>query len=160
MAFYKNLGLNTKKLFGLGWRDIALLAEAWLLLTWVDLVISLLPYRYWSRWLQGPPQVEQDFRDGRSEQGAARIIRLSEAAARNHPRAMNCLRRCFSQQHLLRRRHMSSQIHIGVRKTVAGLEAHAWLSSQGRVLNDTPDVGHRYAELQAGQWASISRFVS
>ena len=162
MASYKKLRVNTKKLLGLRGRDVALLAEAWLLLAWVDLVVSLLPYRYWSRWLQkaGPMRVSKSNSESSREQEVARIIQLSEAAARNHLRPMNCLRRCFVQQGLLRRRKVLSRMHIGVRKTSNGLEAHAWLSSQERVLNDTPDVGHRYAELQAEQWASISRFVS
>ncbi|MBK9470000.1 MAG: lasso peptide biosynthesis protein [Gammaproteobacteria bacterium] len=39
------------------------------------------------------------------------------------------------------------------------LEAHAWLSWQGRVLNDAADVSKRYAELQTEQWDRISRFI-
>ena len=162
MAFCKKLGINARKLFALGWRDLVLLVEAWILLAWVDLLISGLPYKYWSYWLQEPVGAvpEPGPVDRHREQNVSRVIQLSEAAARNHLRPMNCLRRCFVQQRLLKRRDVASDLHIGVRKTAGGLEAHAWLSSQGRVLNDTPDVSQRYAQLQTAQWANISRFVS
>lgn len=73
---------------------------------------------------------------------------------------MNCLRRCLAQQLLLRRRQVGSDMHIGVRRTAKGLEVHAWLTSQGRVLNDERDVGERYSQLQSEQWQSISHFIS
>ena len=160
MASCKKLRVNAKKLLGLGLRDITLLLEAWLLLAWVDFVISVLPYRYWSHWLKGATKAGQDFAAKGREKDIAGIIQLSEAAARNHLRPMNCLRRCLAQQRLLRRRQVSSHMHIGVRKTAKGLEAHAWLTSQGQVLNDEPNVGDRYSQLQSEQWQSISHFIS
>ncbi len=159
MVSCKKLRVNAKKLLGLGWRDVTLLLEAWLLLAWVDFVISVLPYRYWSHWLKVATRAGQDFAVSGREKDIAGIIQLSEAAARNHLRSMNCLRRCLAQQRLLRRRQVGSHMHIGVRKTAKGLEAHAWLTSQGRVLNDEPDVGEHYSALQAEQWASINRFL-
>ena len=63
------------------------------------------------------------------------------------------------KQRLLRRRHVTSRIHIGVRKGETAMEAHAWLSWQGRVLNDSADVSKRYAELQNEQWGRINRFI-
>jgi hypothetical protein len=71
---------------------------------------------------------------------------------------MNCLRRTLAQQKILRRRGLHSNLHIGVRMSDNNLEAHAWLSWQGGVQNDSADVGERYAELQSEQWGSITRF--
>lgn len=103
--------------------------------------------------------MQQTAANPRGEQRVAHIIHLSESAARHHLRPMNCLRRSLTQQRLLRRRHLSSNLHIGVRTGESALEAHAWLSWQGKVLNDTPDVGEHYAELQAEQWGSVGRFT-
>jgi len=145
---------------------MAVLTEAWLTLAWVDLVISFTPYRRWRHWLQlqAPELAQQDAAiesavNESMQRRVEHIIRLSETAARNHVRTMNCLRRTLAQQRLLRRRHLTSRIHIGVRKGETALEAHAWLSWQGRVLNDAADVSKRYAELQTEQWDGISRFI-
>lgn len=161
MVSSKKMATKTQKLLRLKGGDIVLLVEAWLILSWVDLVMNLLPYSRWSHWLQGPnprPLEKSSLNFGIDAQ-VARIIRLSEIAARHHIRPMNCLRRTFAQQRLLRHHHLQSDIHIGVRRAENGLEAHAWLSTQGQVINDAPDVSQGYAELEANQWAKIARFI-
>jgi len=123
--------------------ELLQLAEAWLTLAWVDLGIRLLPFRYWRRWL-----VQSDADSSPSDiPRSAMLISAAERAARHHLVPMNCLRRSLAQQRLLRRRNIPSRLHIGVRKGDQGLEAHAWLSSGHRILNDAPDVTERYAEL-------------
>ena len=166
MAWCKRQAARARKLARLAWRDMLLLTEAWLTLVWVDLVISFTPYRRWRHWLQlqAPELAQRDVANACAvnesmQRRAEHIIRLSEVAARNHLRTMNCLRRTLAQQRLLSRRHVATRVHIGVRKSESTLEAHAWLSAQSSVLNDTADVGNRYAELQADQWGRISRFI-
>ncbi|MFV0276388.1 MAG: lasso peptide biosynthesis B2 protein [Parahaliea sp.] len=130
-----------------------ILAEAWLTLLWVDLVISLLPYSRWRGWLVQPlAPVDVPAAADDNALDLEGIARLCAAAARHHLRPMNCLRRTLALRRMLRRRRLDAQVHIGVRRKAAVLEAHAWLSWRGRVLNDSADVEQRYAELQADQW--------
>jgi hypothetical protein len=122
---------------------LLLFVEAWLTVTYVDMVIRLRSFRHWRHWLKSEA--------GTLVPGAsARLfpcVRAVDRAARYHPLPINCLRRSLALQRMLQRRKLPSHLHIGVRKGKNGLEAHAWLSSGGRILNDTPDVVERYAEL-------------
>lgn len=158
MVWCRKLRAKLQALVKLEWRDILLLIEAWLMLAWVDLVISLVPYKYWRGWLLAPQLVQQQS-IAYNPNAVDHIIHVAESAARNHLRPMNCLRRTLAQQKLLRRRDVQGSLSIGVRKVGEVLEAHAWLCWQGRVLNDAPDVAKRYAELQLDQWQTIHRFV-
>lgn len=77
----------------------------------------------------------------------ADLVRISEIAARNHLIVVNCLRRCLSQQELLARRGFFSRLHVGVRRTHQSIEAHCWLSWQGKIINDSLDNVALYQEL-------------
>ncbi len=132
---------------GIGVLDLAVFVEAWLELAWLDLVIRRLPYRYWRHWLD----VREKGREPQRPHRVQSLVTAVERAARHHRAPMNCLRRSLALQRLLRRRGIGSRLHLGVRQGAAGLEAHAWVSSRGRVLNDTPDAGQRYAELAAAE---------
>ena len=123
--------------------DLLLFVEAWLLLARIDLTIRLRPYRRWRHWLKE----EELGSDSPPLQRIPPLVTAVERAARHHYAPMNCLRRSVALQHLLLRRGIGSRLHLGVRRGSEGLEAHAWLSSNGRILNDTPDAGTRYAEL-------------
>jgi len=126
-----------------GARELALFTEAWLLLGWIDLVIRLLPYRRWRHWLdEGEPE-----RRPPEAQPVPPLVTAVERAARRHWSPMNCLRRSLALRRLLRRRGIGSRLHLGVRRGDGGLEAHAWVSCGGQVLNDTPEVDRNYAEL-------------
>ena len=128
---------------GAGPRDLLLFTEAWLTLALTDLGIRLLPYSRWRGWLvaDAGPEVPPDHR------GAAACALAIERAARRHLLPQNCLRRTLALRRMLLRRGCRNHLHIGVRAGEKGLEAHAWLSAGGRILNDHPDVVERYAEL-------------
>lgn len=128
--------------------DLALLTEAWWRFAIVDLTIRTRDYRHWRHWLQDEtheesaelPAVVQD------------VVRLSEIAARHHWAPMNCLRRSLVQRQLLARRQVPSTLHIGVRLADGKrLEAHAWLSSRGQLLNDTPANVATYQPFEPGK---------
>lgn len=137
-------------------KSYPLLAEAWLTLAWVDLVIRFLPYGRWRHWLE-----EGDVSAGAGwERGEiSALIACSERVARHHYCAMNCLRRTVAQRRMLARRGVSAQLHIGVKKEEAGFAAHAWLSYRGQVLNDADDVTERYVELERGLWRNVKLFT-
>lgn len=58
-----------------------------------------------------------------------------------------CLPRSLVLWHLLRRRGTPAQLCIGVAKERDQLMAHAWVESNGQVVNDRPDVAQRYAPI-------------
>lgn len=62
---------------------------------------------------------------------------------------MNCLRRCLTQQQLLKTNNYITKMHIGVALNNGKLSAHSWLSYKGQVINDTNDVTERYSALKA-----------
>ena len=122
--------------------------EAWCLFLKWDGIISLLDYQKWHQAISRPPKTIRPV----SASVLANIIRLSEMAGRNHLRKMNCLRRCLCQKQLLNRRGVGCQIHFGVALQSNGkVKAHAWLSHQGEIINDSQAVVQLYSELTQQQ---------
>ena len=140
----------------IGPRALLLFTEAWFTLLWIDLGIRLLPFRLWRRWLE-PAGAAGEGADGAA---VPALVTATERAARHHLLPMNCLRRSLGLRRLLRRRGVPERLHLGVRRGEAGLEAHAWLSSGGRILNDSPDVTRRYAELRGDPARVLRHFDS
>jgi hypothetical protein len=67
-----------------------------------------------------------------------RLGSLVAAAANNGPFRASCLPRSLLLGWLLQRQGVKTQLRFGVRKSGAGLEAHAWVEHQGRALADGP----------------------
>ena len=59
----------------------------------------------------------------------------------------NCLSQSLALAWLLHRRGIRPELRLGARLTGTTFDAHAWVEFDGRVLNDTPDVGARYPPL-------------
>jgi hypothetical protein len=134
-----------------------LLIEAWVTLIWIDLVILWRPYNKWRHWFVSKPKISMIDESQLLE--VSHLIQVTEYAARNHIRPMNCLRRTLAQQWILARRKIICQVRIGVRMAEDRLEAHAWLTLRDKVLNDSADVSEYYTELKKDQWSEIGRFV-
>ncbi len=81
-----------------------------------------------------------------------RAVTLS---ARNLPGQPRCLTRSLSLWWLLRRRGIDARMCVGVRPLGDAIEAHAWVESDGRVLNDHPDVAQVFKAFD-GDIAAIS----
>jgi hypothetical protein len=60
---------------------------------------------------------------------------------------------------MLVKRGYKTQMHIGVRFEEQKLKAHAWLTLQGKVINDTDDVSTRYSELKVNNEQTILRHL-
>jgi hypothetical protein len=140
------------KLFKFSAKELWVLVEAWFIFVKWDLLISFTKYDNWRHQISLLPLLHNT-KENRNEAARAKqiklIIKLSQIAARFQVRKTNCLRRCLSQQQLLKKRGFSAQIHIGVRFEDKKLLAHAWLTLQGKVINDSADVSTRYSELKA-----------
>jgi hypothetical protein len=75
---------------------------------------------------------------------AFRISRLVGLAVRHGVCRANCLQRSLALWWVLRRNGIYSELHIGTRKEVGLLNAHAWIEVESVVLNDSDDVSRRY----------------
>ena len=68
---------------------------------------------------------------------AVSMCRIVSAASRHGLCTATCLRHALVLWFLLRRRGMPAELRIGVRKAEDCLEAHAWVESNGHVLDGT-----------------------
>ena len=60
-----------------------------------------------------------------------------------------CLVRALAMQRMLARRGKSAEVRVGVAREGPGLEAHAWLVCDGKIVVGG-DGAERYTELSAG----------
>lgn len=59
----------------------------------------------------------------------------------------NCLSRSLAVLWRLRRHGIDAMLRLGVHRSDGGLDAHAWIEIDGRVINDRNDVSDRFAPL-------------
>lgn len=78
--------------------------------------------------------------------GAARAV--ARASSRG-PYAGNCLSRSIALMWLLRRHGVPADLRFGARTSEGKLLAHAWVETQGTVLNDSPAVDRRFSRFDA-----------
>ena len=119
-----------------------LAAWAWLPLFWLGLRVLGLPR------LQALLQRRPLAAEPASVLMLPEIQALGEAvniAARQSPFPATCLTRSLLLGWLLRRRGVTSELHIGVRLTQGMLDAHAWVECDGVPVNDRPDVNAQFA---------------
>ncbi len=126
----------------LGPRNLAMLAEAWLTLGWVRILMKLTPFRCWRPMVQRA--LSRDAGSGCPGDPAS-LVRMLRMARRYHPGRVTCLQSAYALHCLLKRRGMASTLRIGVRKAGDGMEAHAWVERHGRVLDDAPGVGEAFS---------------
>jgi hypothetical protein len=143
---------NFSKVFTFTLKELFILLEAWFIFLKWDFLISFMKYNTWRNQLTKlNVQEESTTISIFIFEQVKQIIELSEIAGRFHFRKMNCLRRCIVQQKLLEKRGVKARMHIGVRFKDTTLIAHAWLTLQGKIINDSADVSSRYSELKAGK---------
>jgi Transglutaminase-like superfamily len=75
------------------------------------------------------------------QQTLREIVRLEASASRHLFFRANCLERSLVLWWLLARRGVPAELRIGARNQAGSFEAHAWVESEGAVLND-PDGTH------------------
>jgi hypothetical protein len=119
------------------------LLRALVLLWAVRLGLWMLPFDTLRRLLAAEQVVPRP--DRPAEPTERRVAWAVLAASRYVPRP-TCLAQALAAQALLRRQGLPSQLRIGVARQEDGLEAHAWLESQGRVVIGGGDLS-RYVPL-------------
>lgn len=79
---------------------------------------------------------------------AVALARLVDIAARHGPYKAKCLPRSLVLQWLLARRGIDAALRLGVRRTAAAIEAHAWLEHRGHPLIDDGAVHEAFAAFE------------
>jgi hypothetical protein len=116
----------------LGWRGMALVAEAGAVLAVAAAAVHLMPFRHAIRFGSG----------GSPDPGATlhmdelrRIERSVDQAAARVPWRTVCLQKGLALQWMLRRRGIDARLHYGIGKDEAGaLCAHVWVSAGPTLL--------------------------
>jgi len=140
--------VNIVKIFSFSFYEYRIFTQSWFLYLKWDLLISFFNYKYWQSHLG-----YSSLLNGHSNKQTItpvflhKIIQLNEKAGRNHFRKMNCLRRCLCQKEQLSNIGFICSLHLGVKFVEGKLAAHSWLSLNGEVINDSPDVISTYEEL-------------
>lgn len=131
-------------------RDKILLTEVLLTTSLARLIVLFLPFRWTFTWLQRElrgPSVPVD----QSEGTESKLSKMVGAVARRIPGA-TCLTQAISIKMLLNRRHIRSQVRIGIRKDAKGsVEAHAWIENAHRKViigGEKPLTGYTPFELR------------
>jgi hypothetical protein len=144
----KSLTANLRKVQQLSWSERRLLLQAFLVLPLVALGLrgfGLGPVQTLLSNLQ-PLGPNPDEETGKLLLPQAQAIaRLVKIAARHGLWRPKCLAQSLTLWWLLRRRKIGGDLRIGVQPQGGRLEAHAWVTCQGVVLNDGDDVHLRYA---------------
>ncbi len=142
---------SCKVIIGLSGSERRVLIAAMALLPAVDLSLRVLGLVKTRSILHGlsrrrsvNPRRPADPADARSD----RVVRMVRVAAERSPYRVTCLRQSLVIWWLLRRGGIQNDLRIGVRRTPLGLEAHAWVESGGRPINDPDEVCSTYRVFQ------------
>jgi hypothetical protein len=142
------LTAKLRKLQQLSWSERWLLLEAFLALPLVALGVRVFGLRPIQTILVNPrlPDHKPDEDSGELLLPRAfAIARMVEIAARHGVWQPKCLAQSLVLWWFLQRQKMDSDLRIGVQPKGGQLEAHAWVTFRGVVLNDGDDVHLRFA---------------
>ncbi|HEY4047300.1 MAG TPA: lasso peptide biosynthesis B2 protein [Acidobacteriaceae bacterium] len=125
------------RFFRLGLSDVALLAEAAVMLTFFRAALRFFPVERFTTWMSlgGPPNEEQSLR---LKDGAIATIRRVEwavgAIVRHTPLTFVCFPQSLAAYFMLRRRHIASKFFYGVAREQQQLKAHTWIKVGDRTV--------------------------
>lgn len=146
MSCWKRFTRKLWRLATISGHERRLLVRAALLVLVVSWGLRLLGFRRYWQILNRHARATSPANERRTD--SAELVtgtsRMVEIASRNLIPRPNCLARSMGLWSLLRRRGVPVDLQIGVRKVADNLEAHSWVSLEGRILNDTGDVGSRF----------------
>jgi len=130
------------KFSALSFGDQRFLIAAFLLMPVCALGPGLFGFARFTKWIEAA-------RVSTSRQPSPEAVRalgtLVNIAAGHSLVRVRCLTRSLTLHWLLRRRHIASDLRIGVELDGGAFNAHAWVEYVGVPINDTPDVVRRYA---------------
>lgn len=119
---------KARRIAVLGRRHFGLLVKSWLLLVIIRLILTFSSYHTILRWIHSTDGSED------AEQHPILIVWSIRHAARFVP-AASCLTQALAVRLLLARSGHQSSIQIGVASNpTRGIEAHAWVIKDGKVI--------------------------
>jgi hypothetical protein len=142
------LTANLRRVQQLSWSERWLLFEACLAMPLVALGVRGFGLRPIQTILVNPRPLDHNPDQDSQElllPRALGIARIVAIAARHGLCRPKCLTRSLVLWWFLRRRKIDGDLRIGVQPKGDQLEAHAWVTFQGVVLNDGDDVHLRFA---------------
>lgn len=131
-----------------GWFDLpreerrAVITMLWLVPA-LHVAVRVLDYRRTRAWLERRAHAGRAAQNPSSADlptwrlATARVTRYSWLPG-------NCLSRSLGLLYVLRARGHDAELHLGVSRPNGTFAAHAWVTLDDVVLNDTPDVASRY----------------
>ena len=133
--------------------------------------VSFVPLRLYTRDLGAPQAAAPVHAAGVSEPDPPtfRLLRsvhgLTAALSRVLPWKCTCLVRALAAHRVLRRRGCLTRLSLGVRKNVAEMEAHAWLSYGSRIITGAAQAASfspvaTFENTQTGAATTVSRSPS
>lgn len=117
-------------------------AEAWLLLPLTAIGLRVWGFRQAQSALLPAENAAKRRDDFAEAQAVARLVRV---AASWSPLPATCLVRSLVLCRLLRRHGLAADLRIGVSKPDGRFSAHAWVEHGDVAVNDSEDVGCRFA---------------
>src|SRR3954453_11602233 len=109
-------------------RERLLILEAAILVASVRAALWVIPYRILTKWLRGRGEPRGEIYT------CPQIAWAVSAVSRYVPKS-TCLTQALAAETLLRKYGHQPSVHIGVAKSDAqSLEAHAWVTVQGRII--------------------------
>jgi hypothetical protein len=132
----------------LPWPARKLFLQALCLLPLIGLAIRLFSFRRTQMAFRRALSVGKISRQNSDPRLVQQTSRMVRAAADHGPFHGNCLHQSLALWWLLRRQGIDSELRIGVRKSGARFEAHAWIEWRGRALNQRADVSRRFAAFE------------
>jgi hypothetical protein len=145
MGFYRSLTRKAETWYSLSKSDRALVIRAMFLLSVVATSLKMVGLRRTQSWLTRNSLAPMVPPTEQTRANVRRTAQMVAVACRRHPLRSSCLPRTIVLWSLLRRRGIAADVRIGVRCDAEGaVKAHAWLESNGEVLNDAGDIGSQY----------------
>ncbi|MGE3949102.1 MAG: lasso peptide biosynthesis B2 protein [Blastocatellales bacterium] len=134
---------SLKKFINLSLADKILILYAGLILSLVVLGLRALGVRR-TQLMLGSLFRYVDMKDEKKAESVRRCSSLLDIASRRAPFVINCLERSLALWLLLRRQGIDCQIRLGARRSIGSFEAHAWVESDGIVVNDSEFAINQY----------------
>jgi hypothetical protein len=148
MGWFRLLSRKVSTFTHLSSEERSLLLQALVLLPLVALSLRFSGLRLTQYLLSYLPKTSQASLSGSTVSQAWTTARMVRVAVRYNRLWANCLKRSLVLWALLHRQGIPSQLQIGVQQTAGKFSAHAWVESQGMVLNEEPGVHLQFTPFQ------------
>lgn len=121
--------------------------QAWVLLLLVDLLLRFVSFNNVQKLLIQKNIRPQELSPELAIPQIKYIRRVVLHASRNHLYRLTCLRQSLVMQWMLARRHIPTNLRIGVKKENNKFSAHAWLEYEGKKVGNRRNKLERFTTL-------------